>query len=223
MVRGGCVKWFSDGSAEEGAELGERIAMADKSGLQVMVHAIGVRSNKNTIDAFEFAASKNGKRDRRFRIEHTHNIASRDIARLSPLSIVASMQPALFYRDNDVGDDLSGIFRSGAKVAFGSDASMIDIDPLPGIYAAVNSGKKSISVESAVRAYTSGVGIRGISGTEKGTISVGKLADLVMLSDDIFTMNPVDIRNVTVVTTVMDGKIVYESNCRRNDRSGCKN
>lgn len=223
MVRGGCVKWMSEGSDEERGELPQRIAKADKAGLQVMVHAIGVRSNQNTIDAFEFAASKNGKRDRRFRIEHTHNIASRDIARLSPLSIVASMQPALFYRDNDVGDDLSYIFRSGAKVAFGSDASMIDIDPLPGIYAAVNSGKKSISVESAVRAYTLGSAYAEFQELEKGTISVGKLADLVILSDDIFTMSLVGIRNVKVVTTIMDGKIVFRSECRRNDRSGCKN
>lgn len=210
MVRGGCLKWFSDGSSEESAELGDRIAKADKAGLQVMVHAIGASSNKNTIDAFQFAASKNGKRGRRFRIEHTHNIASRDIARLSPLSIVASMQPALFYRDNDVGDDLSYIFRSGAKVAFGSDASMIDIDPLLGIYAGVNSGKKSISVETAIRAYTLGSAYAEFQENAKGSIAVGKLADLVMLSDDIFEIDTRKIRDAKVVLTIVGGRIVYK-------------
>ncbi len=210
MVRGGCVKWFADGTMEERGELGERVAKADKAGLQVMIHAIGSSENKNTIDAFEFAASKNGRRDRRFRIEHTHSIATRDIARLSRSSIIASMQPALFYRGEDVGDDLAYIFRTGSRVAFGSDASMIDIDPLMGIHAAINSGKKSVSVETAVRAYTLGSAYAEFQENEKGSLALGKLADMVILSHDIFTGETRRIKDATVITTIMGGRIVYE-------------
>lgn len=223
MVRGGCVKWFSDGSSEERSELGRRLAEADEAGLQVMVHAIGTRANKNAIDAFEFAASKNGKRDRRFRVEHARNIAAADIARLSRSSIIASMQPALFYREGDAGDDYSFIFRSGAKVAFGSDASMIDIDPLAGIHAAVNSVSGSISVETAVSAYTISSAYAEFQENQKGTISVGKLADFVVLAEDIFSIRPTEIRNARVVITIMNGRVVYDANCYIQGRSGCKN
>lgn len=215
MVRGGCVKWFSDGTDGETTELSERVAKADKAGLQVLVHAIGERANKNTIDAFTNAASKNGIRDRRFRVEHTHNIANADIARLSRLSIIASMQPALFYREDDLGDDYSYIFRTGARVAFGSDASMIDIDPLEGIHAAVNSGKTGISVDTAVRAYTMGSAYAEFQENEKGSISLGKLADLVILSDDIFTINRLRIREARVVMTILGGKVVYDAETKR--------
>ncbi|MFT3744978.1 MAG: amidohydrolase [Pyrinomonadaceae bacterium] len=223
MVRGGCVKWFSDGSVEERSELGPRIAAADKVGLQVMVHAIGTRANRNTIDAFKFAGSRNGKRDRRFRVEHGRSISTTDIARLSRSSIIASMQPALFYRDGDAGDDYPFILRSGAKVAFGSDASMIDIDPLAGIHAAVNSRSGSISVETAVSAYTFGSAYAEFQENEKGTLSVGKLADLVVLSDDIFSIPKNEIRNTRVLWTVVNGKVVYDANCYANGQHGCEN
>ncbi len=223
MVRGGCVKFFADGTLEERGELGDRIAAADKASLQVMIHAIGAKAAKNTIDAFEFAASKSGKRDRRFRVEHARNISARDIARLSRSSIIASMQPALFYRDGDAGDDYSFIFRSEVKVAFGSDASMIDIDPLAGIHAAVNSRSGSVSVETAVSAYTIGSAYAEFQENEKGMISVGKLADLVVLSDDIFTMPPNDIRNARVQMTIMNGQVVYDAKCNSERRSDCKN
>ncbi len=210
MVRGGCVKWFADGSDDERVELGQRIAKADKAGLQVMIHAIGAKSNKNTIDAFEFAASKNGAKDRRFRIEHAHLMRSADMGRLARLELIPSMQPALFYREGETGgDDFGTIFRSGAKVAFGSDASMIDIDPLLGIHAAVNSGKFSISVEQAVAAYTLGSAYAEFQEKEKGSLSVGKLADMVVLSNDIFNIDPRKIRDVKVVMTIVDGRVVF--------------
>ncbi len=210
MVSGGCVKWFSDGTDDEQAELNERVARADKAGLQVLVHAIGERANKNTIDAFAYAAARNGLRDRRSRIEHAYNIANIDIARLSRLSIIASMQPALFYNEDYPGDDYAYIFRSGARIAFGSDASMIDIDPLIGIHAAVNSGSRGVSVEAAVQAYTLGSAYAEFQENKKGTISPGKLADFAMLSDDIFTIDRRKIREVKVVMTILGGTVVYD-------------
>ncbi len=212
MVRGGCVKGLADGTQEERSELGERIAKADKAGLQVMVHAIGGAANRNTIDAFEFAAAKNGTRDRRFRIEHAHLMRSADILRLSRLNIIPSMQPALFYREGaGGGDDFGAILRSAAKAAFGSDASMIDIDPLLGIHAAVNSGGFSISVEQAVAAYTLGSAYAEFQEKEKGSLSIGKLADMVILSDDIFAIDPKKIRDAKVVMTILGGNVVYDA------------
>ena len=99
-----------------------------------------------------------------------------------------------------------------AQVAFGSDASMIDLNPMLGIASAVNAGSESISVYETVRAYTMGSAFAEFREKEKGTIEVGKLADFVILSDDIFTIGVNSIRNVRVVTTVVDGKIVFQGN-----------
>lgn len=211
MVRGGCVKGMSDGSREEIGELGSDIARVDRAGHQVMIHAIGRQATENTVNAFAFAIRKNGKRDSRFRIEHAHNIGRPEIARLRSLGIIASMQPALFYDANDSGDDYRFIFRSRADVAFGSDASMIDIDPLMGIHAAVNSGEYSVSVETAVRAYTLGSAYAEFQEKQKGSIAVGKLADLVILSRDIFSIPRTEIKNAKVETTILGGKIIYSA------------
>lgn len=209
MVRGGCIKGMSDGSSEEIAELSADVARADRAGHQVMVHAIGRRANENTVNAFAFTVRQNGKRDSRFRIEHAHKIARPEIARLRALGIIASMQPALFYDGSDFGDDYPFLFRSRAAVAFGSDASMIDVDPLMGIHAAVNSVANSVSVETAVRAYTLGSAYAEFQEKQKGSIEVGKLADLVVLSRDIFKIPKTEIKNTKVETTILGGKIVY--------------
>lgn len=211
MVRGGCIKGMADGSEDEMAELAADIARADRAGHQVTIHAIGRRANANTVNAFATAIAQNGPRDRRFRIEHAHNIARPEIARLRPLGIIPSMQPALFFDGTDTGDDYPLLFRSRVDVAFGSDASMIDIDPLAGIHAAVNSGENSISVAQAVRAYTVGSAFAEFQEREKGTIAVGKLADIIVLSRDIFRIPRAEIGKTSVEMTILGGKIVHSS------------
>ena len=210
LVRGGCVKWYSDGSPDEQPELRSRVAAADKAGMQVLIHAIGEAANSYALDALEFAASRNGFRDRRSRIEHAHRLRRLDFSRLSNAKIIASMQPFLFYYGGlTTGDDYRAIMKSGVKIAFGSDASMVDLNPLLGIHAAVNAGKRSISVVEAVRAYTLGSAYAEFQEKQKGTIEVGKLADLIILSDDIFKIEPSAISKVKVLTTIVDGKVVY--------------
>lgn len=211
MVRRGCLKGMADGEDGEIAELGEAVTEADRAGLQVMVHAIGPRSNANTLAAFERVIAANGRRDRRLRVEHAARMRTADIGRFARAGIIASMQPFLFFSGPRLGDEYRHIVNSGARLAFGSDSSMIDLDPLPGIHAAVNSGRRSISVNEAVRAYTLGSAYAEFQEREKGTIEAGKLADIVILSDDIFTIDRSRIRDVTVVTTVMGGRIVYDS------------
>ena len=213
LVRGGCVKWYSDGSPDEQPELRSRVAAADMAGMQVLVHAIGESSNSNTLDALEYALAQNGPRDRRSRIEHAHWLRRQDFQRLQKSSIIASMQPYLFFNNGlTSGDDHRAILNSGVKLALGSDASMVDLNPLLGIHAAVNAGKRSISVEEAVIAYTIGSAYAEFQESEKGTIEVGKLADLIILSDDIFKIEPSAISKVKVLTTIVDGKVVYRMN-----------
>jgi predicted amidohydrolase YtcJ len=210
MVTDGCLKGFSDGDEDAKATLLRDVTAADAAKLQVMIHAIGRDANRIVLDVFEQTAKLAGRRDRRFRVEHAHKVRDEDLGRFVRSEIIASMQPALF--DGSSESRFGTLMKQKARVAFGSDASMIDLNPLLGIEAAVNAGGESVSVYDAVRAYTLGSAFAEFREKEKGTIEVGKLADFVILSDDIFTIGVDSIRNVTVSTTVVDGKIVFEGN-----------
>ena len=106
------------------------------------------------------------------------------------------------------------IFGLNTLVAFGSDASMTDFSPMAGIFAAVT-GKNAISVENAVRAYTVGSAFAEFQEKVKGTIEVGKLADIVIFSDDIFSVEKAKIKTIGVETTIVAGNIVYERDRNR--------
>lgn len=209
LVRGGCVKGTTFGIEEEVEELKASVAQADKAGLQVMIHAIGARSNRNALDAFDHAAKVNGPRDRRFRIEHAARADPADMPRFARSKIIASMQPHLFYSGPDHGEDYRSIFDAGVVMALGSDASMTDFDPLYGISAAVNSGTRSLTVEEAIRGYTQTAAFAEFQEDVKGTLATGKLADFVILSEDIFSIEPSRISTAKVLLTAVDGKIVY--------------
>ena len=207
MVRTGCVKYFSEGDESELPQLRRDIAAADKAGLQVMMHAIGPRANAIVLDAFEWAAKANADRDRRFRIEHAQNAADSDLSRFSRVGIVASMQPWLFNGTNPFV--YKRHLELGTRLAFGSDASIVELDPLLGIYAASN-GTDAISVEEAVRAYTIGAAYAEFQEKVKGTIETGKVADLVILSRDFLSDGTIDRAQVFVVATFVNGVQVYE-------------
>lgn len=208
FVRGGCVKGLAEGDDGEIDELRAAVSDADKAGLQVMIHAIGERSNANIIAVFEKVIAERGRRDRRFRIEHAARMRASDIQRLARSNIIASMQPHLFGAGSD---DFRLMIDGGVMLAFGSDASITDFNPLLGIHAAVNGGTRSITVEEAVRAYTFGSSYAEFQEKEKGTLTVGKLADFVILSDDIFKIDSVKVKEAKVVTTVVDGRVVFEA------------
>lgn len=211
MVRTGCLKTFTDGNADTIPELYERIKGADKAGLQVTIHAIRSRSNAYVLSLYERAIKENGYRDRRFRVEHAQPLSRAEIPKFARLGIIPSMQPYLFRG--------SGPYRSllntGAKIAFGSDSSITEIDPLLGISVATakdpGPNSEKLTVEEAVRLYTLGAAYAEFQENEKGSISVGKLADLVIVSDDIFEMDPPDIRNARILLTIVGGRIVYRA------------
>jgi len=217
----------------EGAML-KRVSEADRAGLQVMIHAIGDRANDMILSIYEQVARENGKRDRRFRIEHAQHLRAQDIARFGRNGVIASMQPYHAIDDGRWAEKRIGkerakttyafrsLIDSGATLAFGTDWTVAPLNPLLSIYAAVTrrtlDGKnpngwvpeQKISVEETVRAYTVGSAYAEFQENVKGTITVGKLADLVLLSRDIFTIDATEIENVKVVMTMIDGRVVFE-------------
>ena len=219
----------SDGSMKQ------NIVEADKAGLQVYIHAIGDRANATILDFYENAAKINGPRDRRFRIEHAQHLRQQDIPRFGQLKVVASMQPLHIIDDGRWAwkrlDEkrLKGTYAfrtlldSGAVLALGSDSPVASMDALWGIYAAVTRRttddknpngwvpEQKITVEEAVRGFTFGSAYAEFQENVKGTLEVGKLADFIVVSDDIFKIDPVMIVKAKVLTTVMDGKVVYEA------------
>jgi predicted amidohydrolase YtcJ len=220
--------------AEVTGAMKQNVVDADKAGLQVHIHAIGDRANATILDFYENAEKTNGARDRRFRIEHAQHLRQEDIPRFGKLKVVASMQPMHIIDDGRWAwkrlDEkrLKGTYAfrslldSGAVLAFGSDSPVATMNALYGIYAAVTrrtlddknpSGwipEQKISVEEAVRAFTWGSAYAEFQDGAKGTLEPGKLADFIIVSDDIFTIDPVKIRDAKVLATVVGGKVVYE-------------
>lgn len=217
----------------EGAML-KRVMEADRAGLQIMIHAIGDRANDLILSMYEQVERENGPRDRRFRIEHAQHLREQDIGRFTRARVIASMQPYHAIDDGRWAEKRIGkerakttyAFRSlldaGAILAFGTDWTVAPLDPMLTIYAAVTrrtlDGKNAngwvpeqkISVEETVRAYTTGSAYAEFQEKVKGGITPGKLADLVVLSHDLFKIDPAEIEKVKVVLTMVDGRVVYE-------------
>ena len=207
---------------------------SDAAGLQLVIHAIGDRANKLVLDHFAKIAEANGKRDRRFRVEHAQHLRSEDFKRFAELPVIASIQP---YHCIDDGRWACGrigreraktawatrsLLDAGVCVAFGSDWWVAPIDPLAGIYAAVTRRpidgsspdgwvpEQKISVKEAVHAYTVGSAYASFQERVKGSLAVGKLADLAVLSQDIFAIEPDKIAETKVDMTMVGGHVVYE-------------
>ncbi len=214
-------------------KLKQNIKDADKAGLQCSVHAIGDRANNIALAYLEEVATENGPRDRRFRIEHAQHLLPADVSRFGKLGVIASMQPYHAIDDGRWAERRLGpvrikssyVFRSlldaGATLAFGSDWYVAPLSPILGIHAAVtrltNDGEnpqtwipeQRISVEEAVRAYTTSAAYAEFGEKAKGSLEVGKLADVVVLSQDIFRIDPAEIRKTRVICTIVGGKAVY--------------
>jgi predicted amidohydrolase YtcJ len=210
------------------------ILQADKAGLQCAIHAIGDKAINSILNIFEEAGKLNGTRDRRFRIEHAQHIAPTDIPRFAKLNVIPSMQPYHAIDDGRWAEKIIGserikttyAFRSlleaNAALAFGSDWFVAPPTPLEGIYAAVTRRtlddknpdgwvpEQKISVEEALRAYTTGAAFAGFMENDRGVLRPGMLADFVILEKDIRNIEPAAIRDVKVMKTVVGGKVVFE-------------
>ncbi len=211
-----------------------RMIQADAAGLQLCIHAIGDQGISTVLDLFTDVVKANGVRDRRLRIEHAQHVAPADFVRFRDLHVIASMQPYHAIDDGRWAEKRIGperikttyAFRTfldgGVRLAFGTDWPVAPLDPMQGVYAAVTratlDGKnpqgwvpeQKITVAEAVEAYTLGSAYAEFQEQEKGSIAPGKLADLVVLSDDIFSIAPEKIRDVKAEATIVGGRIVYE-------------
>ena len=209
---------------------------ADKQKLQISTHAIGDKTNAYLLDIYEEIKNQNPDRDRRFRIEHAQHLRMQDIPRFSSIGVIASCQPYHLYFDGSYAEKKIGkerikfsfpfktLLDNNAILCFSSDWPVVPINPLDGVYAAVtrktsdekNPGgwipEQKISVEDAVKCYTLNNAYASFEEDIKGSIGPGKLADFVVLSENIFEIPYENIKDVKVDMTVFDGKIIYERN-----------
>jgi hypothetical protein len=210
---------------------------ADDAGLQICTHAIGDRAVSTILDVYERLGGDHPAAHR-FRVEHAQHVRREDFARFGKLGIIASMQPYHAIDDGRWAEKRIGHERArssyawksmldaGAVLAFGSDWPVAPLDPLSGIAAAVtratldghNPGgwfpEQRLTVEEALRAYTQGSAYAAFEEKDKGTISPGKLADLVVLSEDLLRIPPERIKDVRVEITIVGGRVVYKAGNR---------
>ena len=207
---------------------------ADAAGLQVNIHAIGDRAISTLLYVFARVGAENGARDRRFRIEHAQHPAPSDFERFAELDVIASMQPYHAIDDGRWAERVIGperirttyAFRSfldaGVTLAFGSDWFVAPPTPLEGLYAAVTRRtldgatpggwvpEQKITLDEALTAYTRGSARAGFAENELGTLEPGRLADLTVIDRNLFEIAPEEIREASVLATIVGGRVVFE-------------
>ncbi|WP_339628111.1 amidohydrolase [uncultured Maribacter sp.] len=233
---------YSDKSEDKGLfivdvdSLYQWVSNADNKNLQITVHAIGDRANNTILNTFQRVIEDNGNKDRRFRIEHAQHLAKDDINRFSKLNVIASMQPYHAIDDGRWAEELIGkerikstyafksLLDANTTLVFSSDWPVAPASPIYGVYAAVarqtTDGKnpdgwvpeQKISVSQALMAYTKNAAYSSFDENLKGTLEPGKFADFVILSEDLFSIEPNKIKDVHVLQTYIGGNKVYVSN-----------
>lgn len=215
-------------------EFKQVVARLDRMKFQVFIHSIGDRGIRTALDAIEYSEKENGPRDRRDELVHIECLNEKDIPRFKQLRVIACMQPRHCAPDitgqwaKAVGPQrwkYAWAFRSlrdsGATLAFGSDWNVAEMEPLIGIYTALTrkglDGKpeggwvpeQTIDLETAIRGYTINGAYANFIEQNRGSITPGKYADLVMVSDDLFNTPAARIKDVKVEWTMVGGKVVW--------------
>lgn len=217
--------------------LAEISGVADKAGLQLHYHAIGDRAVRVALDAVEFAREQNGPRDGRHQIAHLEVIDPADIARFKQLGVLANFQGLWAYPDSYITDltepvigperskwlyPIGAVAQAGGMIVGGSDWSVSSMNPLEAIQVAVTrqdpenaegrvlTPEHKVDVMTMLKAYTVNAAYAGFREAETGTLSVGKLADIVVLDADVTTIAPAEIATVAVLMTLLEGKPVFE-------------
>lgn len=213
--------------------LNKLVLNAQDRGLQVTVQAVGDRANHMALEAFGLAVKMADDPDRRYRIEHAQVLLKADIPRFAETGTIASMQPFHCVADMSWIETRIGARRSryayawrslldaGCRLAFGSYWPVAPLNPLYGLYAAVTRRdttgypvagwhpEERITMQEAIQAYTVGSAYAERKEADKGTLKVGKLADIVVLDRDIIDSNPIEVLKTDVVYTILGGRIVY--------------
>ena len=215
------------------AEIDETAQLALKNGFQLCVHAIGDRANRETLNIFERALGPNAKsKDLRWRVEHAQHINAADIPRFGKMGIIASMQGIHCTSDAPYVIERLGaaraqegayvwqkLMKTGAVVANGTDAPVEDVDPIPSYYASVSRKLKDGSVfypdqrmsrMEALKSYTINGAYAAFEEGNRGSLKVGKYADVTVLSKDILKVPEDEIPAAKVVYTIVGGKVLYQ-------------
>jgi hypothetical protein len=204
-------------------ELTQIISTAHKANLQVAVHAIGDRAIDTALEAYEKVLKAYPKTDHRHRIEHCSVLNPKLITHMKRLNLIASVQPHFaisdFWAIDRVGKSrirwvypFKTLIREGLTVASGSDCPVELISPILGMWAAVarkNPEEERLTIGEALQTYTRNAAYASFDENKKGTIEVGKLADLTVLSSDILRIPSEKVKKVKVEMTIVDGKVVY--------------
>jgi len=217
------------------------IAELDKRGLQLFTHAIGELGVRTALDAYQHAEEVNHTSDRRPRIEHIETVTTADIPRFGKLGVIASMQPLHSYPDADTldvwarnaGPDRASrawswkrIADAGGRYCFGSDWPVVTLNPWYGLQTAVTRQTREgtpeagfvpsqrLSVAKAVQGYTMDAAFAGRREKTEGSLEKGKLADLIIVSQNIFEIDPHKISETKVRTTIVGGQVVYQSDAK---------
>ncbi len=213
-------------------QLDALVAAADKAGLQIAAHAIGDEANAWILDAFTKARAANGGRDARHRVEHAQVVRDEDVARFRELGVVASVQPChciddMRWAEKRIGARVSDAYRwrsfmdAGVRLAFGTDWDVEPLDPRLGLYAAVTRElpgggpaggwhpREKLAMEQAIEAYTLGSAYAEFQERSKGSIEIGKLADMAVMEKDLFAIAKKEILGTPVALTILNGKVVF--------------
>jgi predicted amidohydrolase YtcJ len=214
----------------------ELVSKLDKNGFRIYTHAIGDKGVRESLDAYENAANVNGKRDARHRIEHIETVAPEDIPRFAQLGVMPSMEPihadpgTVAVWEKAIGEKRlpwsfvwAEMLKTNAHLVYSSDwPACIAINPIRGIHVAVNRKtpdgfpeggwipQQKITMAQAMKAYTATGAYSSFEENLKGQIKEGQLADIIVFSQDLFSIDPMKTHSTKVVLTVFDGKIIYD-------------
>jgi len=202
-------------------ELRQLVKKAHDSGYQLAIHAIGDRAIDLALDAIEEAQNKTPRKDHRHRIEHASIMSPQQIERMSRMEVIASVQPAFvtsdFWAADRVGKKreiwvypFKTLFKNVVASA-GSDCPVEHLDPIEGIWAAVTRGgflaTERLGVDQVLYMYTVNGAYASFDEDEKGSISDGKLADMVVLSKDPFTVAHHELKSIKVEKVIIGGRV----------------
>jgi predicted amidohydrolase YtcJ len=222
------------------------VRLLDAGGWQVMTHAVGDRAVNMALTAYEHAVRSNPlpDRGRRHRIEHADTVDAYDLPRFGALGVIASMQPftgdptpaRIELWSKNVGAERSSrawpyhsISAGAGRLAFGSDWPSAPLNPMVGLHTAVTRTDpdglpeggwypgERIALKGAIDAYTSGAAWASFDEQRKGTLAAGMLADIVVLSEDIFEAPASRLASTRVTMTIFDGRIVYRRDGAQTD------
>lgn len=226
------IEDYSDSLGDKGVlllnneDLKELISKAHKEKIQISFHAIGDRAIEELLSAFEQVIPFMPAYDHRHRIEHFGVPLPEHIIRAKKLGLAIATQPAFTYQKHEaylsrLGHErflraypLKSLISQGVLVGGGSDSMVSPLNPLFGIHAAVNAPNKAqrITVEDAIKMYTIWAAALAFEENVKGSLEVGKYADMVILDENIFSIKKESIKDINILKTIYHGEVVYKRN-----------